>query len=295
MDLVYQDRVLKEIVGGEGENDRREDDPLESASREVANALRVRNIHLMQRMLERDDEDHPPAREKPLSLRESGLVDLWKVVNESVADARKAEYEARKDALSLREREAGEDNKLAGVLLKELVGLVKEQSKREEKPKDSDITRVIGDVLRDPNHPLAQVVSPILRVLVEGVQMRVTPPDFRTQIMQSRDLLDAARQLAGGVDSESRRARLEDRKLDLVEERIRRREEREERREQERRKLEETRLNLLGTAIGHLGQIVQNMPAIIMAFRAGQAGASAPDEPLDAEPYYEDTEESANG
>ena len=286
MDLVQQDRLIKEIVGGEGSG-RDDADPLDTAAREVLNTLRLRNIHLMQRMLVDDDGRGESRRsdERPPTPKESGILDIWKVVYESVSKARQEAYEARKEALSVREREAAEDNKLAGVLLKELVSLVKESSKREEKPKESDIGRTIVDVLRDPNHPLSQVVSPLLQVLTEGVRMRTSPPDFRAQLEQSREMMELVRSLAGGFDND-RKARLEDRRLELIERRMLRREERQERREEERRKLEEQRLGLLGEAIRNLGELAKNLPALIIAFKTGSAAAPY-EPPIDTEPVYE--------
>ncbi len=285
MDLVQQDRLLKEIVGGEGADDR-DADPLDTAAREVLSTLRLRNIHLMQRML--DDDGRGEGRrsdERPPTPKESGVLDIWKVVDESVSKARQEAYEARREALTARERESAEDNKLAGVLLKELVGLVKESSKREEKPKESEIGRTIVEVLRDPNHPLSQVVSPLLQVLSEGVRLRTSPPDFRAQLEQSREMMELVRNLAGGFDSD-RKARLEDRRLELMERRMQRREQREERRDEDRRKLEEQRLGLLGEAIRNIGQLAQNLPALIIAFKTGSA-APPYDAPIETEPVYE--------
>lgn len=291
MDLVQQDRLIKEIVGGGG-SEEQETDPLDTAAREVLNTLRLRNIHLMQRMLAADDGRGEGRRpdERPPTPKESGILDIWKVVDESVSKARQEAYEARKEALNVREREAAEDNKLAGVLLKELVSLVKESSKREEKPKESEIGKTIVEALRDPNHPLTQVVSPLLQILTEGVRLRTSPPDFRAQLEQSREMMELVRSLAGGFDND-RKARLEDRRLELIERRMQRREQREDRREEERRRLEEQRLGLLGEAIKNIGQLAQNLPAFIMAFKTGTA-APPYDAPIETEPVYEPHTES---
>ena len=292
-ELLDREAALRRLMGdgGNGKDKRSVSERLEEMKHHLLDLAELHQIERMSRALARapkgadddlDDEDE--ARPPRKSVRDDTAI--LKLALDHAREAEDRAYEARKDALQAQEKavmakvEAASDQTNAALqMVKLFVDVMKDAEKKETGKQTIDWAKVLAEVTANPNHPLMALVGPVVQSISRGIQMAMTPPDIRSQLLGAKDTLELVRELATVVHrdtSADKRWEIERERLGI--EREKARWEREDRLHEleERRRRDELRLQIWQQIANQLSQAIAMIPQAIQALATVRSSAPAP-------------------